>query len=386
VRTAARIDRLPPYLFAEIDRKVAEAVGKGADIISFGVGDPDLPTPDHVVEALRDAALDPATHRYPSYVGMPELRSAIAGFYERRFKVSLDPDNAIQPLVGIKEGIFHLPVAFVDPGQVALIPDPAYPVYETGTLLAGGVPHLVPLRVENDFLPDLDSIPNDVLERASVLWLNFPGNPSAATVERPFFEEAVDFCTRHDLLLAHDAAYAEITYDGYVAPSVLEVEGAEECAVEFYSLSKTYNMTGWRIGWVAGSPVAIEAIKRLKTNIDSGIFDAVQRAAIAALEGPQDHLRNTVERYRARRDLLCEGLASMGIEVSPPRGSIYLWVRVPKGHSSESFSTFLLEEAAIVVAPGNGYGPSGEGFVRFSLTVPDERLAEGVERLRRVVA
>jgi LL-diaminopimelate aminotransferase len=386
VRTSARIDRLPPYLFAEIDRKVAEAVGKGADIISFGVGDPDLPTPDHVVEALRDAALDPATHRYPSYVGMPELRSAIAGFYERRFKVSLDPDNAIQPLVGIKEGIFHLPVAFVDPGQVALIPDPAYPVYETGTLLAGGVPHLVPLRVENDFLPDLDSIPNDVLERASVLWLNFPGNPSAATVERPFFEEAVDFCTRHDLLLAHDAAYAEITYDGYVAPSVLEVEGAEECAVEFYSLSKTYNMTGWRIGWVAGAPVAIEALKRLKTNIDSGIFDAVQRAAIAALEGPQDQLIHTIERYRVRRDLLCDGLSSMGIEVTPPRGSIYLWVPVPLGHSSESFATFLLEEAAIVVAPGNGYGPSGEGFVRFSLTVADDRLAEGVERLRRVVA
>lgn len=386
MRTAARIDRLPPYLFAEIDLKVAEARAKGADIISFGVGDPDLPTPDHVVEALREAVLDPATHRYPSYVGMPELRSAIASFYERRFKVSLDPDNAIQPLVGIKEGIFHLPVAFVDPGQVALIPDPAYPVYETGTLLAGGVPHLVPSRAENDFLPDLDSIPKEVLEKASVLWLNFPGNPSAATVERPFFEDAVAFCMRHDLLLAHDAAYAEITYDGYVAPSVLEVEGAEECAVEFYSLSKTYNMTGWRIGWVAGAPMAIEAIKRLKTNIDSGIFDAVQRAAIAALEGPQDQLRNTVERYRVRRDLLCEGLSSMGIEVPPPRGSIYLWVPVPKGHSSESFATFLLEETAIVVAPGNGYGPSGEGFVRFSLTVPDERLAEGVERLRRVVA
>jgi LL-diaminopimelate aminotransferase len=386
VRTAARIDKLPPYLFAEIDRKVSEARAKGADIISFGVGDPDLPTPDHVVEALREAALDPATHRYPSYVGMPDLRSAVAGFYERRFKVSLDPDVAIQPLVGIKEGIFHLPVAFVDEGRVALIPDPAYPVYETGTLLAGGVPHLVPLRAENDFLPDLDSIPKEVLDRASVLWLNFPGNPSAGTVERTFFEDAVDFCMRHDLLLAHDAAYAEITYDGYVAPSVLEVEGAADCAVEFYSLSKTYNMTGWRIGWVAGAPKAIEAIKRLKTNIDSGIFDAVQRAAIAALEGPQDSLRDTVERYRVRRDLLCEGLASMGIEVAPPRGSIYLWVAVPSGYSSESFATFLLEEAAIVVAPGNGYGPSGEGFVRFSLTVPDDRLAEGVERLRRVVA
>jgi LL-diaminopimelate aminotransferase len=386
VRTAARIDKLPPYLFAEIDRKVAEARSKGADIISFGVGDPDLPTPEHIVEALRGAVTDPVTHRYPSYTGMPEFRSSIANFYERRFKVALDPDTEVQPLVGIKEGIFHLPVAFVDEGEVALIPDPAYPVYETGTLLAGGVPHLLPLSAANGFVPDLRSIPNDVLRRASVLWLNFPGNPSAATVERSFFEEAVEFCLRHDLLLAHDAAYAEITYDGYVAPSVLEVEGARECAVEFYSLSKSYNMTGWRVGWVAGSPLAIEAIKRLKTNIDSGIFDAVQRAAIAALEGPQEQLRHTLEHYRARRDLLCEGLASMGLEVPVPRGSIYLWVPVPEGHSSESFATLLLEEAAIVVAPGNGYGPSGEGFVRFSLTVPDNRLAEGVERLRKVVA
>jgi LL-diaminopimelate aminotransferase len=385
MRTAKRIEKLPPYLFAEIDRKVAEARAKGADIISFGVGDPDLPTADHVVEALGEAARDASTHQYPSYTGMPEFRRSIADWYGRRFGVSLDPDDEVQPLVGSKEGIFHLPVAFVDPGDVALIPDPGYPVYETGTILAGGEPYLMPLTADNDFTPDLQSIPRDVVARATVLWLNYPSNPTAATVDRSFFDEAVAFCRSNDLLLAHDAAYTEITFDDYVAPSVLEADGAMDCAIEFHSLSKTYNMTGWRIGWVAGAPRAIEAMKRLKTNIDSGIFNAVQRAGIAAIEGPQDHLRDCVETYRRRRDLLCDALKSMGVVVEPPRGSIYLWVPVPDGHTSETFTAFLLEEAAIVVAPGTGYGPSGEGYVRFSLTVPDERLEEGVERLRKVV-
>lgn len=385
MRAANRIEKLPPYLFAEIDRKVAEAKGRGADIISFGVGDPDLPTPPHVIEALAEGAADPATHRYPSYTGMPRFRESIANWYGRRFGVKLDPDNDVQPLVGSKEGIFHLPVAFIDPGDVALIPDPGYPVYETGTILTHGEPVLLPLKEENDFKPDLASIPREVLSRAKLLWLNYPSNPTAATVEIDFFTEAVEFCTRNDLLLAHDAAYTEITFDGYVAPSVLQAPGAMECAIEFHSLSKTYNMTGWRIGWVAGAPKAIEAIKRLKTNIDSGIFDAVQHAGIAAIEGPQDVLRSAVETYRRRRDLLCDGLKSMGIVVEPPRGSIYLWVPVPDGYTSASFTTFLLDEADIVVAPGNGYGPSGEGFVRFSLTIADERLEEGVERLRGIV-
>jgi LL-diaminopimelate aminotransferase len=384
LRTASRIENLPPYLFAEIDRKVAAARARGADIISFGVGDPDLPTPDHIIEALTEAAHDPATHRYPSYTGMPEFRDTIATWYRDRFGVSLDPDTEVQPLVGSKEGIFHLPVAFVDPGDVALIPDPGYPVYETGTILAHGEPVLLPLAAANGFQPDLDSIPADVLKRATVLWLNYPSNPTAATVDLSFFQRAVDFCLKNDLLLAHDAAYTEITFDGYVAPSALQAEGAMECAVEFHSLSKTYNMTGWRVGWVSGNPDAIEAIKRLKTNIDSGVFDAVQRAGIAALQGPQEPLRETIERYRHRRDLLCDGLKSMGVAVDPPKGSIYVWVPVPDGHTSESFTTFLLDEADIVVAPGNGYGPSGEGFVRFSLTVGDDRLEEGVERLRRI--
>ncbi|MGH2788812.1 MAG: LL-diaminopimelate aminotransferase [Actinomycetota bacterium] len=385
MRAARRIDRLPPYLFAEIDRKIAQAQARGADVISFGVGDPDLPTPAHIVDALVVAARDASTHRYPAYTGMREFRTAISSWYERRFGVPLDPDDQVQPLVGSKEGIFHLPVAFVDPGDVALVPDPGYPVYETGTILAGGEPVLMPLTADNDFTPDFDAIPAAVVERARVMWLNYPSNPTAACVERDFFQRAVDFCRAHDILLAHDAAYTEVTYDGYVAPSVLEADGATECAVEFHSLSKTYNMTGWRIGWVAGAPQAIEAIKRLKTNIDSGIFDAIQRAGIAALEGTQEPLRATVERYEHRRDLLCDALKSMNVIVEPPRGSIYLWVPVPQGHTSESFTAHLLDEAAIVAAPGTGYGPSGEGFVRFSLTLSDDRLEEAVERLRRVV-
>jgi LL-diaminopimelate aminotransferase len=385
LRTAKRIEKLPPYLFAEIDRRVDEARARGADIISFGVGDPDLPTPPHIVDALVEAVRDPATHRYPAYTGMPAFRESIAAWYERRFGVRLDPHEEVQPLVGSKEGIFHLPVAFVDPGDVALVPDPGYPVYETGAILAHGEPVHLPLREENDFKPDLGAIPSRVLERARVLWLNYPSNPTAACVDLDFFAEAVEFCRANEMLLAHDAAYTEITFDGYVAPSVLQVPGATECAVEFHSLSKTYNMTGWRIGWVVGAPQAIEAVKRLKTNIDSGVFDAVQRAGIAALEGPVDFLERTVVTYRRRRDLLCDGLKSMGVVVEPPRGSIYVWVPVPEGHTSESFTTYLLDEAALVVAPGNGYGPTGEGFVRFSLTLADDRLEEGVERLRRIV-
>jgi LL-diaminopimelate aminotransferase len=386
MRTADRIAKLPPYLFAEIDRKVAQARAAGVDIISFGVGDPDLPTPPHVVDALAHAARDAATHRYPSYTGMPEFRSSIARWYRRRFDVSLDPETEIQPLVGSKEGIYHLPVAFVDPGDVVLVPDPGYPVYETGTILAGGNCFFMPLTPDNHFAPDFEAVPDDVRANARVMWLNYPSNPTAATVDLQLFERAVDFCIQNDLLLAHDAAYTEVTFDGYTAPSVLQARGAKDCSVEFHSLSKTYNMTGWRVGWVSGSPVAIEAIKRLKTNIDSGIFDALQRAGIAALEGPQDHLRATLERYRSRRDLLCDGLKSMDVVIEPPRGSIYLWVPVPDGHTSESFTAFLLEAAGVVVAPGTGYGPSGEGFVRFSLTLADDRLEEGVERLRKVIS
>ena len=386
MRPADRISELPPYLFAELDRKIAAARAKGVDVISFAVGDPDLPTPPHIVEALIAGARDPATHRYPAYTGMPEFRASIAAYYERRFGVTLDPDEQIQPLVGSKEGIFHLPVAFVDPGDIALIPDPGYPVYETGTILAGGESVGLPLLEENGFKPDLASVDRVLVDRAKVLWLNYPSNPTAACVDGSFFADAVAFCRANDLLLAHDAAYTEITYDGYVAPSALQADGALEVAIEFGSLSKTYNMTGWRIGWVAGSAVAIEALKRLKTNIDSGIFDAVQRAGIAALDGPQDALAETIATYSRRRELLCDGLKDLGIVVDPPRGSIYIWAPVPDGYSSESFAAHLLDAAGLVVAAGNGYGLSGEGFVRFSLTLPDDRLEEGVERLGKVVS
>ncbi len=339
-----------------------------------------------MIEALHAAAQDPATHRYPSYTGLPEFRESIAGWYERRFGVALDGDDEVLPLVGSKEGIFHLPYAFIDAGDVALIPDPGYPVYETGTILAGGEALLMPLVEENAFRPDLAGLDPAIVERARVLWLNYPSNPTSAVCDLEFFGQAVEFCKANDLLLAHDAAYTEITFDDYVAPSVLQAPGAMDCAIEFHSLSKTYNMTGWRIGWVAGAPQAIEALKRLKTNVDSGIFDAVQRAGIAAIDGPQDALHHAVATYRGRRDLLCDGLKSMDIVVDPPKGSIYVWAPVPEGHTSASFTTFLLDEADLVVAPGNGYGPTGEGYIRFSLTLPDDRLQEGVERLRKIVS
>ncbi|MGH2752854.1 MAG: LL-diaminopimelate aminotransferase, partial [Actinomycetota bacterium] len=350
-----------------------------------GIGDPDLPTPRNILDALHTAAEEPVNHRYPESEGLPELRQSISDWYERRFETRFDPQKEALPLIGSKEGIGHMALCFIDPGDIAIVPDPGYPVYEVGTILAHGEPVLMPLTADNSFMPDLTRLAHETIDKARVMWLNYPSNPTAACVDAGFFERALEFCRNSDILLAHDAAYTEITYDGYVAPSVLQADGAMDHAIEFHSLSKTYNMTGWRIGWVAGAAEAIEAVKRLKTNIDSGIFDAVQCAGIAAIEGPQDALKETIEHYRHRRDLLCDGLKSMGVVVEPPRGSIYLWVPVPDGHTSESFTTYLLDEADIVVAPGIGYGPSGEGFVRFSLTIADERLEEGVERLRKIV-
>ncbi len=381
-RPAKRISELPPYLFAELDRKVQQKRDAGADVISFGVGDPDFPTPPHIVEALQKAAEDPSTHRYPSYFGLPELREAIASWFERRFGVALDPSSEVLPLWGSKEGISHLPFALIDPGDVALCADPGYPVYATTTLLAGGEPIGVPCTADRGFLPDLAAIPDGVAERAKILWLNYPGNPTAATCDIAFFAEAVEFCRRNRILLAHDAAYSEITYDGYRAPSVLEVPGARDVAIEFHSFSKTYNMTGWRIGWVCGSPEAIEAIGRLKTNLDSGVFNAVQRAAIAALDGPTDFLTEQLGVFASRRDRTVGALRDCGLDVPTPKGSFYVWAPVPAGETSTSFATKLLDEASIVVAPGNGYGQHGEGYVRFALTLADDRVDEGLERIR----
>jgi LL-diaminopimelate aminotransferase len=381
MRLGERVRNLPPYLFAELDRKVAAKRASGADVISLGIGDPDLPTPRHVVEALQEAAEDPTTHQYPSYYGLPAFRKAVSDFYERRFGVSLDPETEVQPLIGSKEGLAHLCLAFVDPGDEALVPDPGYPVYAIGTQLAGGRAVSIPLRASKGFLPEFDEVvPTD---RAKLLWLNYPSNPTAATTDTSFFEEAVAFAARHDLLLCHDAAYSEITFDGYVAPSVLEVPGARDVSIEFGSLSKTYNMTGWRVGYAVGNAEAIRALATVKTNLDSGIFNAVQRAAVAALNGPQDHVDAMRAVYQKRRDTVVSALADVGLVIEPPLGSIYVWVPVPSGQTSAGFAAELLDEASVVVAPGTGYGPNGEGFVRFSLTVADERLEEAMHRIRK---
>ncbi|HEV3474656.1 MAG TPA: LL-diaminopimelate aminotransferase [Actinomycetota bacterium] len=383
MRIADRVANLPPYLFAELDRKIAEKQAAGADVISLGVGDPDTPTPKHIVDALKEAADDPATHRYPSYFGMPALRKAVAEFYGKRFGVELDPDTEVQPLIGSKEGIAHLAWAMVDPGDEVLVPDPGYPVYEIGTRLAGGTPVPLPHTAENGFLPDLASAKPSAATK--VLWLGFPSNPTAAVAELGALADAVSFAREHDLLLAHDVAYSEITFDGFVAPSVLQVQGGKDVAVEFGSASKTYNMTGWRVGWAVGNPDAIRALSTLKTNLDSGIFDAVQRAAIAALTGPQDHLEALRSMYARRRDTVIEALNGLGWDLKPPLGSFYVWFPTRDGMSSAEFCELVLDKAAVVLAPGAGYGSLGEGWARISLTVPDERLEEAMERLRNVL-
>jgi LL-diaminopimelate aminotransferase len=381
VRAADRISSLPPYLFAELDKKVAAKRAAGADVISLGIGDPDLPTPRHVVEALQEAVEDPSTHQYPSYYGLPAFRVAIARFYARRFGVELDPDTEVLPLIGSKEGVAHVAFAFVDPGDEALVPDPGYPVYATSVQLAGGRPVPVPLDASNGFRPDLDEIRPSA--RTKLIWLGYPSNPTAAVAELPFFERAVAFAGEHGLLLCHDAAYSEITFEGFVAPSVLQVPGAKEVAVEFGSLSKTYNMTGWRIGFVVGNPEAVRALATLKTNLDSGIFNAVQRAGVAALDGPVDHVENMRAVYQKRRDLVVAAIQDVGIDVEAPLGSVYVWVPTPEGRTAVGFADELLEEAGVVVSPGTGYGRRGEGFVRLSLTVSDERLEEAMARIRK---
>jgi len=383
MRLAKRIESLPPYLFASLDRKVAEARSRGVDVISFGIGDPDRPTPAHIVEAAQKALADPSTHRYPSYYGMDEFREAIAAYYKRRFGVDLDPKTEILPLIGSKEGIAHLATAFVDPGDSVLCSDPGYPVYETSAILAGGKVIPVPLDAENQFLPRLENIDPKDAQNSKILWLNYPSNPTAAVCDAQLFADAATFCEKHDLLLAHDAAYAEITYDGYVAPSAVQAD--KNATIEFGSLSKTYNMTGWRVGWAAGSAMAIEALGRVKTNIDSGIFNALQQAGIAALEGPDDELKETISIYQKRRDSVVDALNSAGLMFDRPKGAIYVWSPVPEGETSAGFCEFLLETAGVVVAPGSGYGANGEGYVRFSLTIDDERLEEGMTRVVRAL-
>ena len=383
MKVAKRIESLPPYLFAELDKKLTAKRAQGVDVISLGVGDPDRPTPEHVVRAMQEAVADPATHQYPSYYGSLEFRRAVAAWYLRRFGVELDPEGEILALIGSKEGLGHLSFAFIDPGDEALVPDPGYPVYGISTLLAGGTPVSLPMSAESGFLPVLD--PGLVNERTKLLWLNFPSNPTAAVADLDTFERAVGFAKEHGLLLAHDAAYSEITYDGYVAPSILQVPGAREVAIEFSSLSKFYNMTGWRLGFCVGNPEAIRALSIVKTNLDSGQFTAIQRAGIAALTGPQDHLEELRAAYQRRRDLVVGALNSAGWDLKTPLGSIYVWVPVPEGETSTGFADFLLDRVGVFVAPGNGYGANGEGYIRISLTVPDDKLAEAMDRVVRAV-
>lgn len=381
---AQRLNNLPPYVFATIGRKVRALQEQGVDVIRIDIGSPDLPPPPAVVEALSDAARDPHRHGYGGFFGTPALRKAIADYYDRRFGVRLDPESEVLPLIGSKEGIFHLPMAFVDPGDVVLAPEPGYPTYRVPAQLVGGELHLMPLLAENDFLPDLDAIPGDVLARARVLWLSYPNNPTTAVAGVDFFEQAVAFAHEHGLLLAHDNPYADTTWDGYVAPSILQVPGAKDVAVEFNSLSKTYHMAGWRVGMVVGNAEAVGALARLKSNVDSGIFRAVQDAAVIALtQTDEAWLVERNETYRARRQAVTAALERMGLEYIPSSATLYVWVRLPENTPSMEFTSDLLEGAGVSLGPGVAFGPHGEGYVRISLVQPVERIEEAMARWER---
>jgi LL-diaminopimelate aminotransferase len=377
-----RLETIPPYMFAELERRIEAKREEGIDVISLGIGDPDRPTYRYIVEAMREAVGDPGTQKYPSNRGRTEFRSAFADFYLRRFGVQIDPISEIIPAIGAKECIYNLCFAFLDPGDVALASDPGYPVYTGGPVLAGAEAHLLPLRAELGFAPDLDAISDEKLDAARLMFINYPNNPTGAVVPEGFFERVVELARRHEILVVHDNAYSETTYDGYVAPSFLATEGAKEIGVEVFSLSKGFNMTGWRCAAILGNGDAIQTYWRLKTNIDSGLFEAVQLAGAAALRGTRKEIEQMCGVYARRRDLVIDALQSIGVEVEPPKGTIYVWAPVPAGHSSASFAELVLEEAAVVVSPGSMYGPSGEGFFRISLTTPDDLLSEAMQRLR----
>ena len=384
IEKSERLKRLPPYLFKEIDRQKEEVRAKGMDIIDLGVGDPDLPTPPHIIEALKVAAADPANHQYPSYSGMDDFNRAAAAWYKGRFDVDLDPSNEVVTLIGSKEGIAHLPLAFINPGDVALVASPGYPVYHIGTQFAGGEPYFMDLLKENGFLPDLSAIAPDVAKRARVMFINYPNNPTAAVADRAFFESVIAFAEEHDVMVCHDAAYSEMAYDGYRPMSFLEVDGARSVGIEFHSLSKTYNMTGWRIGFAVGNQEVITGLGQVKSNIDSGAFQAIQIAGMAALEGDQRCVEEMRQTYQERRDILVEGLRGVGFSVEKPRATFYVWMEVPEGYTSAGMTSRLLTEAGIVTTPGNGFGAAGEGYVRMALTVTSGRLREAVERIQSI--
>ena len=378
---AKRVQQLPPYLFVGISRIIAAKRAQGIDVVDFGIGDPDIPTPEPVLDALKSGSDKPANHRYPESEGLPEFRQAVTDWYGRRFGVELDPATEAINLIGAKEGIGHAALCFIDPGDIALVPDPAYPVYSIGTMFAGGESHYVPLLEKNAWLVDFQEISTEAAKRAKVLWLNYPNNPTGAVASVRFFQEAVEFAREFDLYLLHDACYTEVTYDGYVAPSILQVEGARDMSMEFHSLSKTANMTGWRVGMAVGNSDMVNALMRVKSNLDSGLSQANQEMGIAALGLPEEWIAANNAIYRQRRDKLVSGLQAIGLDPNTPEAGLYIWSPTPPGYTSAEFAELLLNELDMVVTPGTGYGPSGEGFIRLSLTTPDEKVDEGLRRL-----
>jgi len=384
IQWAKRIEELPPYLFAEIDAKMNEMKSKGVDVIDLGVGDPDIPTPSNIIDALEIAARDPGNHRYPSYVGMLSFREAVSNWYQERFGVDLDPVTEVLTLIGSKEGIAHTPLAFLDPGDVALVPNPGYPVYTVATTFAGGIPYDLPLVRDNDFLPDLHSIPEGIRKKAKMMFLNYPNNPTTAVSEIGFFKDVVDFASKYNILVCHDAAYTEIAFNGLRPPSFLQMEGATEVGIEFHSLSKTFNMTGWRIGFAAGNKNAIAGLGKIKTNIDSGAFQGIQYAGIEALKNYTLGLGDRKKVYEERRNIFCKGLDEVGLRYYPPKATFYVWFETPDGISSQDFTSKLISETGIVVTPGNGFGKYGEGYIRVSTTIDTKRILDAVERLKSV--
>jgi LL-diaminopimelate aminotransferase len=384
IEKADRLKQLPPYLFAELDRKKEEVRARGIDVIDLGVGDPDQPTPDHIIESLCRAAHEPRFHRYPSYSGMNDFRRAVSAWYRKRCGVELDPLKEVVSLIGSKEGLAHIPLAFINPGDVVLVPSPAYPVYKIATIFAGGIPYEMPLLKENGFLPDLDAIPAETLERAKMIFLNYPNNPTAAIATPEFFARVVDFARQHQIMVCHDFAYSEMAYDGYVPPSFLATPGAMEVGIEFHSLSKTYNMTGWRIGWAAGNREIVGGLGQIKSNIDSGIFEAIQIAGIEAMRDDDAWLAKMRSLYTERRDVVTAGLAKLGLKTIIPKATFYVWVETPKGYDSAGIVAHLLEKCGIQTTPGNGFGAPGEGYFRLALTVSKERLQEALDRIAKI--
>lgn len=382
MKTAECLNHMAPYLFAQIDAKRDALKARGIDVISLGIGDPDMPTPDHIVDAMAEAIRKPENHQYPDYAGSRSYREACAAWMKTRFGAQVDPDKEVLALIGSKEGIAHLHTAFVDPGDYVLAPSIGYPVYSGGATLQSANTYFMPMKEETGFLADFTNIPEDVLAKAKIMFLGYPNNPTGACATEEYFDRAIDFCLEHDILLAHDNAYCDICFDGYVAPSILERPRAKECCIEFFSLSKSYNMTGWRIGFACGNETAVQALGTVKNNLDSGQFTAIQDAAIVALTASQQCVADMCDLYQHRRDLIVDALRAIGVDCNAPKATIYMWARVPEGETSESFATRLLEQAHVIVTPGSGYGPDGEGYIRISLTTPDEKLLEAVRRIK----